>query len=279
MLLNVFNVDHGACALITTSNGRRVLIDSGHHAGENWYPGAALNAMGIYNLDRLMVTNIDEDHVSGIADLFDMTVTQALVTNNTISPQIVRQMKAEHGMGNGIRRLVASMEQTFTGGPVSAANDADFGDTSFSVYRNPYNPIFGFTDTNNLSLAIFVRCGPHKIIFPGDLEKRGWKALLKHPAFVCELKGVNLFVASHHGRLNGYCPEVMELCPNIEAVIFSDEGIVHETQETVSLYRKHACGIAFGGQSRRVLTTRQDKSMQFVFNETGGGEAFLNVAA
>lgn len=283
MLLKVFNVDHGACALITTSNGRHVLIDCGHHAEKRWFPGTALNAMGIYALDRLMVTNFDEDHVSGIGDLFDKTVTQALLTNSTISSQNVRQMKAERGMGRGmgrgIRRLVESMEQTFTGGPVSRANNADFGDTSFSVYRNSYNPVFGFTDTNNLSLAIFVRCGPHKVIFPGDLEKPGWRALLQHPAFIRELHDVTLFVASHHGRLNGYCPEVMAQCPSIQAVIFSDEGIVYDTQETASLYRTHAAGIWFDGQPRRVLTTRTDKSMQFHFNAMGGGQAYLNVAA
>lgn len=279
MLLNIFNVDHGACALITTSNGRRLMIDCGHHAQQRWFPGTALNAMGVYTLDRLFVTNFDEDHCSGIADLLDKTFVQALVANNSISPQTVRQMKAEHGMGHGIRRLVESMERTFTGGPVSAANHADFGDISVSLYRNHYNPFFGFTDANNLSLVIFVQCGPHKIIFPGDLEKPGWKMLLQDPSFVHELQDVSLFVASHHGRLNGYCPDVMALCPNIEAVIFSDEGVVYQTQETVNLYRRHARGISFGGQVRRVLTTRRDKSMEFHFNVTGGGQAFLNVAA
>jgi beta-lactamase superfamily II metal-dependent hydrolase len=279
MLLDVFNVDHGACALITTSNGRRLLIDCGHHAEERWYPGAALSAMGVKVLDRLVITNFDEDHCSGVADLFEKTEVRALVTNNTVSPQIVREMKGETDMGHGIRCLVESMEKVFTGGPVSASDQADFGDTSFSFYRNPYNPVFGFTDTNNLSLATFVLCGPHKIIFPGDLEKPGWKALLQNPTFVRELQDVTLFVASHHGRLNGYCPEVMALCPNIQAVIFSDEGIIYETQETANLYRKHATGIWFDGQQRRVLTTRTDKSMRFHLNQMGGGQAYLNVAA
>ncbi|MEM9344912.1 MAG: MBL fold metallo-hydrolase, partial [Pseudomonadota bacterium] len=279
MLLNIFDVDHGACALITTSNNRHLMIDCGHHADKRWYPGNALNAMGIYTLDRLFITHFDEDHCSGVGDLLNKTMVQALVTNNSLSPQLVRQMKSGHTLGNGVSRLLESMENTFTGGPVSAVDDADFGDTSFYVYRNEYNPFFGITDSNNLSLAIIVRCGPHTILFPGDLEVAGWRALLTYPKFVSDLKDVNYFFASHHGRSNGYCAEVMSLCPNIQAVIFSDEGIVHETQKTADLYRKHASGIHFGGSIRRVLSTRRDNSMKFHLSEHGGGTVELNVAA
>lgn len=279
MQLNIFNVDHGACALITTSNGRHMLIDCGHHAEKRWFPGTALNAMGVYALDKLFVTNFDEDHVSGFSDLMSKVLVDTLVKNGTVGPDILRSMKAEHGMGPGIRLLHQAMQQTFTGTPSTTIGFEDFGDTSFNIFRNPYNPFFGFTDSNNLSLVIFVRCGPHKIIFPGDLEKPGWKALLQDPEFVRELRDVNLFVASHHGRLNGYCPEVMALCPNIQAIIFSDEGIVYQTQETANLYRKHAKGFTYDGQLRRVLTTRSDKSMQFQLHETGGGTVSLNLAA
>ena len=39
----------------------------------------------------------------------------------------------------------------------------------------------------------------------------------------CCLHGVNVFVASHHGRENGYCEEVLNLCPAIEVFIISDK--------------------------------------------------------
>jgi hypothetical protein len=41
MFLEVFDVEHGACALITTSNGKRVMIDCGHNAATNWRPGSS----------------------------------------------------------------------------------------------------------------------------------------------------------------------------------------------------------------------------------------------
>lgn len=276
MLLNIFNVDHGACALITTSNGRRLMIDCGHHAENNWWPGYALSAMNISRLDRLFVTNFDEDHASEMANVLENIPISVLVTNPTINVATLRAMKAEHGMGPGIRALAYSMENVFTGGPPLPE---DFGDTTFTTYFNPYNPLSGFTDANNLSLVVFVQCGPHKIIFPGDLEKQGWLALLQDPAFVRELRGVTLFVASHHGRVNGYCPEVMALCPNVQAVIVSDKKKGYQTQETVNLYRSHAGGFMYDGARRKVLTTRRDNSMQFFLDPLGGGQVTLNLAA
>jgi hypothetical protein len=204
---------HGACALITTSNGKRVMIDCGHNAATNWRPGSALVAAGIHWLDRLYVTNFDEDHVSGYPNLMDNVRIGALYRNPSVAPSIIRHLKTEDGMGVGIERLVLSMEHVFTGGRPPAIED--YGDTSLSVYWNNYGFLGGFTDENNLSLVVFVTCGQHKFIFPGDVEREGWLQLLWNPSFVAELRGVNVFVASHHGRENGYCEEVLDLCPGI----------------------------------------------------------------
>jgi len=276
MLLNIFNVDHGACALITTSNGRQLMVDCGHHSGRNWWPGSALSSMNIAQIDRLFITNFDEDHASAMTNLSSNVHISTLVTNPSINAATLVSLKAEHGMGPGIRALAHNMQNVFNGGPPPPE---DFGDTVFRTYFNTYNPISGLSDTNNLSLVVFVQCGPHKIIFPGDLEKQGWLTLLSQPAFVRELQGVTIFVASHHGRENGYCPEVMAHCPNVQAVIFSDKQKEYQTQETVNLYRCHANGFLYGGERRRVLTTRRDNTMHFSLNRQGGGQVYLNLAA
>ncbi|WGT48659.1 ComEC/Rec2 family competence protein [Thioclava nitratireducens] len=277
MILEVINVDHGACALITTSNGSQLMIDCGHHVERRWWPGSALAMANIRWLDRLFITNFDEDHASGMANLQANVGVSALVTNPTIGVATLRDIKSKGGgIGPGISALADSMEHVFTGG---TPLPTDFGDTSFSVYYHPYNALTGFSDTNNLSLVVFVTCGRHKIIFPGDLEKPGWKAHLRNPDFVRELWGVTLFIASHHGRENGYCEDVMDLCPNINAVIFSDKKKGYQTQETVELYRRHAQGLHYDGQLRRVLTTRRDKSMRFALDPMGGGLISLRHAA
>jgi beta-lactamase superfamily II metal-dependent hydrolase len=263
MILEIANVEHGACALITTSNGKRVMIDCGHNSTTGWRPGNALVGNGIYNLDRLIISNYDEDHVSAYANLIDRVNVNVITRNWRVTPSTIRTLKSEDGMGPGIERLVYSLEETFTG-PLPTNYEADFGDTSFEFFANGYGvPPYGFDDENNLSLVTFVTCAGHRFILPGDMEKSGWRALLIYPEFVKLLGGVTLFIASHHGRENGYCEDVLDLCPNIQLIVISDKSKEHETQETVDRYRNYATGILYNGKPRHVLTTRRDGYMKF----------------
>jgi hypothetical protein len=167
MFLEIFDVEHGACALVTTSNGRRVMIDCGHNATTSWRPGTFLLSAGIGRLDRLYITNYDEDHVSGYPNLADNVSIGALFRNPSVQPAAIRYLKSEDGMGVGIERLVWSIENVFTGGSLPAIEN--YGDTSLSVYWNQYGygilP-FSFDDENNLSLVVFITCGQHKVHLP-----------------------------------------------------------------------------------------------------------------
>jgi beta-lactamase superfamily II metal-dependent hydrolase len=279
MILEIFDVEHGACALITTSNGKHVMIDCGDNSTTGWAPGTTLVRRGIHQLDKLFVSNYDEDHVSGYPNLARHVHISVLARNDQVPPAIIKYLKSEDGMGFGIEALVHDIEYVFTGGRPSAAQ-SDFGDTTFAVFSNPYgNPPFGFDDENNLSFVVFVTCGSHRFIFPGDIEKAGWRALLLNPSFVFFLSGVTVFVASHHGRENGYCEEVMNLCPNIHAVIISDRKKGFQSQETVDAYRKHSRGFIYNGTHRRVLTTRRDGYMWFNVPLTGMAGVALGAAA
>lgn len=135
-----------------------------------------------------------------------------------------------------------------------AAGQGRPGEISISHYWNEYPP---FDDTNNLSLVTFVHGPEYSVIFPGDLERAGWRTLLTNADFRRELSRVGVFIASHHGRENGYCEAVFDYCrPQI--VIISDEPMAYDTQE--DCYAQHASGISWNGgrETRRVLTTRCD---------------------
>lgn len=73
--LQVFDVDHGQCALLTLprpgGGAYRVMIDSGHAVnfnGASWYSGQHLQSLGVKHIDPLICTNYDEDHASGFPD-------------------------------------------------------------------------------------------------------------------------------------------------------------------------------------------------------------------
>ena len=117
----------------------------------------------------------------------------------------------------------------------------------------------------------FFTYGTFTICFPGDLEEEGWLALLLKPAFRAALQRTTVFVASHHGRLSGYCPEVFNFC-SPRVVVVSDKPIAHGTQDLDYSPIVAPGGVTVQNQSRRrhVLTTRKDGDILFVVHADGG---------
>ena len=131
------------------------------------------------------------------------------------------------------------------------------------VFHNDY-PIF--TDTNNLSLLTFLDVGDISFVLGGDLEEDGWAKLLQNSLVRSMLGRVNVYVASHHGRENGYCREVFDYCdPSL--IVMSDGPIKFSTQRMASRYSQHARGEYFtsGGKRefRKVVTTRNDGNISW----------------
>ena len=267
MEIEIFDVEHGACALVTADNRRRILIDCGHNATTNWRPSWFLPARGIDFVDRLVISNYDEDHVSDLPNFLSSVAVPVLSRNPSVSPYLLPILKEENGMGRGIGTL-AHMAGNHYNQPLLIAQD--FGALQIEHYWNNYPE---FTDENNLSLVTILRYQNLGVIFPGDIEKQGWLRLLERQDFRDALMGVNVFVASHHGRENGYCPEVFEYCfPEI--VIFSDSAVIYETQKTSDLYRQHTSGIQFfDGKVRHVLTTRNNGMLRI--SQVGAGTGLV----
>ena len=188
MELNIFDVAHGACALLTSADGKHFMIDCGHNADTNWRPGTFLRSKGISKLEMLGITNYDEDHVSGLPNLLDNVEVKSLSRNTSVSPETLLKMKEEHGAGFGIQTLVKMMRRynTPSNPPPSFSN---------IQYKRFYNNHPSFTDTNNLSAVFFVTIDGVNFIFSGDLESAGWENLLKNPNFSAAVKNTHVFVA------------------------------------------------------------------------------------
>lgn len=252
MIVNVYDVGHGFCAYVRDGiTGANLLIDCGFNEETGFHPSDEALSWG--PIGGLVIQNCDEDHLDGLPHLLT-TAGQApvdvLFSNPSLNALALLSMK-EAPYGKGLLSLLR-LKGTYTRPVVSRS--ARPGELSISQYCNPY-PMFD--DTNNLSLVTFVHGPDFSVIFPGDLERAGWKALLWNPGFRRELSRVGVFVASHHGRENGYCREVFDYC-RPQVVIISDEPMQFDTQ--TNCYAQHVTGISWnGGQEiRRVLTTRCD---------------------
>jgi beta-lactamase superfamily II metal-dependent hydrolase len=261
MRLQIFDVEHGACALLTCDNDARVMLDCGHNSETGWYPGTYLRQNGIQQIELLVITNYDEDHASGLENLLANVNVRSIARNRSVSPAVIRQLKSEDGMGPGIERLVHELSKVYTvdGGP------SDFAGLEWNLFYNSYPR---FDDENNLSCVTFLKCNGRGVLFPGDLEKAGWLELLKREDFKQALRDTQVLVASHHGRENGCCGEIFHYCSPFYVVI-SDKGYMYDTQKTIPFYRGKVRGGPFRGETRHVLTTRRDGRIGFNFGPGG----------
>jgi beta-lactamase superfamily II metal-dependent hydrolase len=60
-------------------------------------------------------------------------------------------------------------------------------------------------------MAVHLNLRGAGILFPGDLEAAGWKALLQAlPEFRTAVKDTKVLVASHHGRESNICADLFD---------------------------------------------------------------------
>ncbi|GAA0732167.1 ComEC/Rec2 family competence protein [Sphingomonas japonica] len=258
MRIDIHDVDHGGCTVITGPAGHRLMLDCGLCSDGPWYPSIAYKGERI---DTLMLMNLDEDHCEDLPYLWRDCPIGGLVSNPTVDARALKSMKAECGMRAGVATATDILQRL---GPGFLGNwSNDLGGVGWQVFWNRHG--VDFTDTNNLSLAAFVQFGGFTILFGGDLERAGWRQLLKNPTFRAKLATTNVYVASHHGRENGCCDEVFDFC-RPELVIFSDGRKQYGTQETRDWYARRTRGIPdlgapaglLGQPLRKVMTTRRD---------------------
>lgn len=249
MKIEILDVGHGQCIYVLADNGNVMLFDCG--SDEYLQPSSYLPRVGCRGIERFFVTNYDEDHISDLPRLRRLPI-QILHRNITLTAEQLRALKRSSGPITTAMESLLQMMSCYTSKVVTPP---EFPGFSFTCYSNRYGQ--DFTDTNNLSLVTFLHYRSVHLVIPGDLEAAGWRKLIEQPAFRAELRTVNLFVASHHGRESGYCEEVFEYC-SPELVLVSDEEMQYATQEMTSVYASHASGVRWPNQVRYVLTTRSD---------------------
>lgn len=274
MRLRVWDVEHGACAMIQhitptlagDIGGRLAMIDAGN--SDNWSPSAYIRyTLGRTTLDYLFITNADQDHMSDLRGLGQMGITvDTLIRNPSYTGAVMRAIKQRSGPLTGDAEWYVSACDSFDL-PAPLPFDQGMNGIICELFHNPFPR---FIDTNNLSLVVFIRYAGTVFLFPGDLEREGWLALLERQDFRARLSGVDVLMASHHGRENGFCKEAFEIC-RPQAVVVSDKSKVHDTQR-----RDYRPVVSDAGvlvrttmKRRHVLTTRRDGWIQFEVQDNG----------
>ncbi|WP_186511159.1 ComEC/Rec2 family competence protein [Caenimonas sedimenti] len=267
MKLEIFDVGHGACALLSAA-GYHVMIDCASSVDLGFDPGGLLVSRGITTLDLLIVTNYDEDHVRGLPKLLQKVDVDRIRRNRKVTPDTIDELKGLEP-GPGIAALI-DMAKEYT----VSVNHLEIPDVTIRTFSHAYPD---FEDENNLSLVTVLELGAAVFVFPGDMECDGWEALLDAEPDLCGLlKRASVYVASHHGRVSGICERIFdEVGCSPHLVVISDKGYLYDTQETVPYYRTKAGGWTFRNTDRWVLTTRSDGMIEFEVGRNPNGRWYL----
>jgi beta-lactamase superfamily II metal-dependent hydrolase len=259
MKVHVFDVEHGNCSLIEFPSGEYMMIDCGHNSSTDWRPSNWLSARG-GELTNLTITNFDEDHVSDLPSINKYCQIKSLSKNWNVDSNWIKREKALNGMGPGISTLV-NMIDYYTGPSLQT----NWGGSNIKRFCLSPKEL---SDVNSLSLVTFIHYNGIRIVFPGDMTSKGWSLLLEDNDFKTMLQNTNIFIASHHGRIDGYSIDVFKYCtPDI--IIISDKSIKHGTQDVD--YSKHAKGIQWNETDiRKVLTTRNDGKLEIESRKNNG---------
>ncbi len=258
MRFEILNVEHGFCAYAIGKDGSVLLFDCGH--GSENRPSTYLPAMGITGIRRFFVTNYDEDHISDLVAVRRSLNIEVLTRNTSMTSSIIRSLKTPP-ISPAMNELLGMIDSYF--GSAGPRQRLDPDGLKTRCFVNDYPK---FKDTNNLSLLTFLAVDSTMFALGGDLERAGWLALLEDPQVLQCLAQTHVFVASHHGRESGYCPEVFHFCkPSL--IVMSDGPIQHNSQRMASTYAHHASGEKFltpsGHEWRKVVTTRNDGNLRW----------------
>lgn len=219
-----------------------------------------------YLLKSLTLTNYDQDHFSGLPYLQKKVEIETTRFPKNISSAELREIKDE--ITEPIEAVIKIIDNAGEGITLETPYEKrcfhleqiDFPDEDI--------------DTNKLSQIVFVTFKDVRICIPGDLTSDAWEKILKKANVADYLKGTQIFVASHHGREDGFNENVFKHCKP-EVIILSDKDIIHKTQEgQTQTYAGmvQGNGIVLNGKTdkpRKVLTTRSDKHIWIRIEDNG----------
>lgn len=160
--ITYLGVGQGDCALLRGPDGFDILIDGGKtSAGPT--VAAYLRAYGVDDIDVLLASHNDADHIGGLVDVLamdDIPVQQAYFNGYVVDTDIFRAFAT-----------AAALE----GAPLQALQyPAELGwGALFVRVLGPEASLPAGVSQNDASIVLLVSYGDQDFLFPGDLEAEG----------------------------------------------------------------------------------------------------------
>lgn len=273
----IFNVELGQCVFFYPRNHAEygLMVDCGNTLNFepidkilewNLLPEETNDDPLKHILKILIITNYDQDHFSGLSYLRSKVKIEIVVLPKNISSEEIKEIKDE--ITKPIEEIIKLKDEYIF--PIML--DPPYKIDTFYLEQSDFPD--EEIDTNKLSQIVFVTYNSTCICIPGDLTSPAWEKHLTNKIVQDRLKETQIFVASHHGREDGFNENIFKYC-RPEVIILSDEDISYKTQEGQTqtyMGEVEGNGIVFNGNAinlRKALTTRSDGHLWIRIEENG----------
>lgn len=210
------------------SGGRTALVDCGGSSLGNPGDTAAdwFQAFGASRLDLLVLTHFDDDHFSGVEQLFARLEVGAVV---------VPDVEDETGRLAQLERWAQSAGALFW--KVGELSEIQLGGTELTVY-----PPLGRGTTNEEGLIVLGSTEGYDVLITGDADSAIEAMLVKY----FDLPDTELLIVGHHGSRNSTSAAFLEAISPETAIIScgyntyghpSEEALLRLKQAGVDVYR------------------------------------------
>lgn len=218
--VRVLNVGQGQSVLVTCGE-TSALVDCG--SASSWIDPAGIAAdrlltMGHGELDRLILTHYDSDHINGVEKLLArLPVTELLVPEPTDgTAEELLALAERHGAA------VHLVDSVVTAG-------------ALTIY-----PPTGDGGDNERGLTVLACGGEETILITGDMNAAAEKALLS----IHDLPDLDYLVAGHHGSKTSTSETLLDaLTPETVCISVGSNSYGHPAEDTLRRLALHGCTV------------------------------------
>jgi len=222
----VLDVGQGQ-SVVLASDDTYILADCG--SGNSWYDAGEtaayqLQAMGCRNLDYLLLTHYDSDHVSGVTDLLARMKVRTLLVPSGQDDAGLRDTVWEAAHQHGVMVQVVREPTMLV-----------LGQAEVTVF-----PAVGGTTDNETGLSLLASTGEQDFLLTGDMDTAAERRLLE----TYELPDIELLVAGHHGSKYSTSEDLLQaLRPETVCISVGSNSYGHPADETMRRLAVCGCSI------------------------------------
>ncbi|WP_298729928.1 ComEC/Rec2 family competence protein [uncultured Subdoligranulum sp.] len=219
--LTMLDVGQGLSVLVQ-AGGEYLLYDGGGR-GASSYVVAYLQQHGVSELEWLVASHYDEDHISGLVGVLHTTpVEQALMPDYTTDTQIYQSLQ------NVLAEKVV---------PVISPTQGDTFSLGSAEIQIVGPKDYDYDSDNSNSLCLRIEYGDVRCLLTGDAEQDAEQDMVNSGQdLACDL-----YVVGHHGSSSSTSEELLKAASPAYAFLSVGEGnpYGHPTEQTMDALQQH----------------------------------------